>query len=293
MCGIAGIVKFDPRERVEEHRLVRMRDALVHRGPDGQGSVIRGPVGLAHRRLAIVDVEGGHQPMSNEDGSVWIVYNGEIYNHAELRPELTAAGHSYRTRCDTETILHLYEETGADVVERLHGMFAFALWDESNRRLLLARDRLGIKPLYYVCTGNELLFASEIKALLAAGSIRPAFNERVLSEFLATRFVSSEETFFRGIRKLLPGHVLSWTGHGGIRTHRYWRLPVVADEPSATPRSHVQLLRARLEAAVRSHLISDVPLGVFLSGCSDSKAHAGLGSRVTRGPFTPFAARFT
>ncbi len=216
MCGIAGIVKFDPRERAEEHRLARMRDALTHRGPDGEGLMVEGPVGLAHRRLAIVDVQAGRQPMCNEDGSVFVVYNGEIYNHAELRPGLEASGHRYRSRCDTETILHLYEEEGVDAVERLHGMFAFAIWDRSRQRLLLARDRLGIKPLYYACTDTELVFASEIKAILAAGSIRPAFNENVLPEFLATRFVSTEDTFFVGIRKLLPAHVLSWSPDRGF-----------------------------------------------------------------------------
>jgi asparagine synthase (glutamine-hydrolysing) len=183
MCGIAGILKFDPRQRVEEHRLLRMRDALSHRGPDGEGLMVDGPVGLAHRRLAIVDVDAGRQPMCNEDGSVFVVHNGEIYNHAQLRPGLEASGHRYRSRCDTETILHAYEEEGANAVKRLHGMFAFAIWDRSNRRLLLARDRLGIKPLYYACTDTELIFASEIKAVLAAGSIRPAFNEHVLPEF--------------------------------------------------------------------------------------------------------------
>src|SRR5712691_1003013 len=201
MCGIAGIVELDFQEPVEEGRLKRMRDALRHRGPDGEGLHIDGPVGLGHRRLAIVDVAGGHQPMTNEDGSAWIVFNGEIYNHAQLRPGLEARGHQYRTRSDTETILHLYEEEGDRCVERLRGMFAFALWDRRRRRLLLARDRLGIKPLYYACTDREILFASEIKALLAAGADPVRFNQAILPEFLATRFVAGEETFFRGIRK--------------------------------------------------------------------------------------------
>src|SRR5437870_3978396 len=189
MCAIVGIVQLDPRERVGDVRLKRMRDVLHHRGPDGEGLWAEGPVGLGHRRLAIVDVAGGHQPMANEDAAGWITYNGEIYNHAALRPGLEARGHRYRTRSDTETILHLYEEEGDRCVERLQGMFAFALWDRPRRRLLLARDRLGIKPLYYAITERELLFASEIKALLAAGGIRPTFNEAVLPEFLATRYV--------------------------------------------------------------------------------------------------------
>src|SRR5213593_208183 len=226
MCGIVGIVKLNPQAAVDEVGLKRMRDVLRHRGPDGEGLWIEGPVGLGHRRLAIVDVRGGHQPMANEDGTVWIVFNGEIYNHAELRPRLEACGHRYRTRSDTETILHLYEEEGERCVERLHGMFAFAVWDRSRGRLLLARDRLGIKPLYYALTDDELLFASEIKAILAAGSIRSTFNKAILPEFLATRFVSGEETFFGGVRKLLPGRTLTWSAHEGFQERRYWRLPL-------------------------------------------------------------------
>src|SRR5512143_2805402 len=173
MCGIAGIVKMDPRQRVEVERLHRMREVLLHRGPDGAGTFLEGPAGLAHRRLAIVDVKGGHQPMPNEDRSIWITYNGEIYNHASLRPGLEGLGHRYGSRSDTETILHLYEEEGERCVEKLQGMFAFAIWDGARGRLLLARDRLGIKPLYYACNDEEILFASEIKAILAAGSLRP------------------------------------------------------------------------------------------------------------------------
>src|SRR5438132_6372574 len=194
MCGIVGIVRFNG-DVVDEARLKRMRDVLRHRGPDGEGLWIEGPVGLGHRRLAIVDVAGGHQPLANEDESVWIVYNGEIYNHAALRPGLEARGHQYRTRSDTETILHLYEEEGERCVERLQGMFSFALWDRTRRRILLARDRLGIKPLYYAWSDDELLFASEIKAILAAGSVRPALDEGIVPEFLATRFIAGEETF--------------------------------------------------------------------------------------------------
>ena len=192
--------------------------------------------------------------MANEDQTVWIVFNGEIYNHAELRPELEARGHRYRTRSDTETILHLYEEEGERCVERLRGMFAFAVWDRTHNRLFLARDRLGIKPLYYACTDRELLFASEIKAILAAGSIRAEFNEAVLPEFLATRFVAGEETFFRGIRKLLPGRTLSWSLADGFRERRYWRLPVVTDDSPAEFQEQAGHLRTRLEGAVRSHL---------------------------------------
>src|SRR5207249_777682 len=182
--------------------------------------------------------------------------------HPTLRPELEARGHRYRTSSDTETILHLYEEEGDACVERLQGMFAFAIWDRKRGHLLLARDRLGIKPLYYASTERELLFASEIKAILAAGGIPASFNRDVLPEFLATRFVSGEETFFRGIYKLLPGHTLGWTASDGLRPRRYWRLPTVEDSSPATLGERASDLRTRLEAAVESHLMSDVPLGL-------------------------------
>src|SRR5216117_250823 len=289
MCGIVGIVNLDPRETVDETLLKRMRDVLRHRGPDGEGLWAEGPVGLGHRRLAIVDVAGGQQPMANEDESCWIVYNGEIYNHADLRPGLEARGHRYRTRSDTETIVHLYEEEQERCVESLRGMFAFALWDRARKRLLLARDRLGIKPLYYAVTQRELLFASEIKAILAAESIRPRLNETILPEFLATRFVAGEETFFQGVRKLLPGRTLTWSASEGVRTRRYWQLSVREDDSGAGLEARAGELRARLEAAVQSHLMSDVPLGLFLSGGLDSSALAGLMTRITRDPIHTFA----
>jgi asparagine synthase (glutamine-hydrolysing) len=289
MCGIAGIVARDPGARVDERRLARMRDALQHRGPDGSGLLADGPVGLVHTRLAIVDVARGEQPMPNEAGDVWVVFNGEIYNHADLRPGLQAQGHRYRTRCDTETIVHLYEEQGDGVVEGLRGMFAFAIWDRPRRRVLLARDRLGIKPLYYRIGDGELLFASEIKALLAASGERPAFNDAVLPEFLSTRFVSGEDTFFRGVRKLLPGHVLAWSIGDSPRPRRYWQLPDPV-ESAAAPSARD--LRERLEAAVSSHLMSDVPLGVFLSGGLDSSALAALAARKVAEPLQTFAVGF-
>jgi asparagine synthase (glutamine-hydrolysing) len=291
MCGIVGNVRLDLRESVDETRLKRMRDVLRHRGPDGEGLWVEGPVGLGMRRLAIVDVAGGHQPMTNEDQTVWIVYNGEIYNHAALRPELERRGHSYQTRSDTETILHLYEEEGERCVERLQGMFAFALWDRTRRRLLLARDRLGIKPLYYACTDQELLFASEIKAILAVGP-RPTLNEAVLPEFLATRFVSGEQTFFRGVKTLLPGRTLSWSLAEGFRERRYWRLPVDIDDAPVTLEQQASEVRARLETAVRSHLMSDVPLGLFLSGGIDSSGLAALMAPMVNEPIRTFAVGF-
>jgi asparagine synthase (glutamine-hydrolysing) len=293
MCGIAGIICHDPRERPDRDRLVRMRDVLTHRGPDGAGLLVDGPVGLAHRRLAIIDVAGGHQPMSNEDGSVWIVYNGEIYNHARLRGELEANGHVYRTRTDTETILHLYEELGERVVDRLEGMFAFALWDRSRQRLLLARDRLGIKPLYYAATATELSFASEIKALLAAGH-SAACNEGVIPSYLAMRFVPGEETFFTGVHRLLPGHVLTWSPGATPQPRRYWQVPEAAslDRGAIAEATDPRRLREELADAVERHLMSDVPLGVFLSGGIDSTALAALMAKTRLDQIKTFAVGF-
>jgi asparagine synthase (glutamine-hydrolysing) len=292
MCGIAGIVRFDPRDVVDEARLKRMRDVLRHRGPDGEGLWIDGPVGLGHRRLSIVDVAGGQQPMANEDGSVWITYNGEIYNHAALRPGLEAKGHRYQTRSDTETVVHLYEEMGDGCVEPLQGMFAFALWDRRRHRLLLARDRLGIKPLYYAVSDRELLFASEIKAILAVTAGRPTLNPAAVPEFLATRFLAGDETFFQGIRKVPPGHIFTWSLDGGPRRRRYWCLPTGTDDSPAGLEPRAADLRGRLETTVRSHLMSDVPLGLFLSGGLDSTGLAALMAPMASERISTFAVGF-
>ena len=230
--------------------------------------------------------------MANEDNTVWITYNGELYNHTALRPGLEAAGHRYRTRSDTETVVHLYEEEGPRCVERLQGMFAFAIWDQPRDRLLLARDRLGIKPLYYMITERELLFASEIKAILAASAERPALNPSAVPEFLATRFLAGEETFFRGIRKLPPGHILTWSRGAGPQRHRYWRLPLGTDDSPADLAERAAELRGRLEKTVRSHLMSDVPLGLFLSGGLDSTGLAALMAPMVSGPIQTFAVGF-
>ncbi|HET9845592.1 MAG TPA: asparagine synthase (glutamine-hydrolyzing), partial [Nitrospira sp.] len=276
MCAIAGILKFDQQERAERSRLGRMSAVQQHRGPDGSGVWLDGPVGLAHRRLAIIDVDGGQQPMTNEDDSLWIVFNGEIYNHAVLRLEMERAGHRYRTRSDTETILHLYETYGSRCVDRLQGMFAFAVWDRRQRRLLLARDRLGIKPLYYACNEHELLFASEIKGIVASGVPHVSFNHGILPEFLANRYVAGSDTFYRGVLKLLPGHLLEWSAEQGMRTRRYWYPPQVSVDEGAPLGQQADQLRVALQTAVRSHLMSDVPLGLFLSGGLDSSGLAAL-----------------
>jgi asparagine synthase (glutamine-hydrolysing) len=289
VCGIGGIVSLDGGSPVRRTRLDEINQVLRHRGPDGAGVWTDRGVGLAHRRLAIIDLAGGGQPMPNEDRTAWLVCNGEIYNHAALRTRLERHGHRLRSRSDNEVILHLYEDLGDACVEQLDGMFAFALWDVSRSRLLLARDRLGIKPLYYALTADELLFGSEIKAILAAGGIRPSLNRAILPEFLATNFVSGEETFFEGVRKLLPGRLLTWSLAEGTRTLRYWRPSQPGNDTRRTEREYARELRARLEDAVSSHLMSDVPVGLFLSGGVDSGALAGLMARASSTPVRTFA----
>ena len=291
MCGIAGIINLDPSKPVDIDRLCAMRDVLQHRGPDGDGVWTEGPVGLAHRRLSIVDVAGGRQPMT-ADGNSWITFNGEIYNHPQLKAELESAGHRYKTRSDTETILHIYKDAGEACVEQLSGMFAFAIWDRQQRQLLLGRDRLGIKPLYYAITDQHLLFASEIKAILASGYIRPELNEKAVPEYLASGFVPSDETFFRGIRKLMPGRTMTWSAAAGFRQRRYWQLPEAGESRSINWKDEANELRERLTDAVRSHLMSDVPIGLFLSGGIDSTALAALMAPMVNDRIKTFSVGF-
>ena len=202
MCGICGILYSDPHRQVERDTLAVMNAQIVHRGPDDDGFFVEGNVGLAMRRLSIIDLKTGHQPIGNEDNRLWIVYNGEIYNHRQLRADLQGRGHQYRTNSDTETIVHLYEEYGADCVKHLRGMFAFAIWDRRQRKLFLARDRLGIKPLYYRYEAGTLLFGSEIKTILAYPGVKAEFNRGTLAEYLAFGYISGSETMYAGIRKL-------------------------------------------------------------------------------------------
>ena len=283
MCGIAGIVATHALRPDDRGRVLRMRDVLAHRGPDGAGVFVDGRAALGHRRLSIVDLAGGAQPLANEDETIQVVFNGEIYNHADLRPQLEAAGHRYHTRSDTETIVHAYEQWGDDCVLRFRGMFAFAIWDAPKRRLLLARDRLGIKPLYWTRVGDRLLFASEIKGILESGLVEARVNEQALPEVLATRATAGEDTLFRGIHKLLPGHLLTLVD-GNVQVRRYWDVPAspepaAAAEPRRERGDDAEAFRALLDESVRVRLMSDVPLGVFLSGGIDSSAIAGLMAR--------------
>jgi asparagine synthase (glutamine-hydrolysing) len=294
MCGIAGIVASDRLHADERARVVFMRDVITHRGPDEAGLYVDEFAGLGHRRLSIVDLAAGHQPLGNEDGSIQIVFNGEIYNHNDLRGPLESSGHRYKTRCDTETIVHAYEQWGDDCVDRLRGMFAFAIWDAPRRRLLLARDRLGIKPLYWTVVNGRLLFGSEIKAILESGLVRKEANEQALPELLSTRYLSGEETLFRGIRRLMPGHTLVYE-NGEVTIRQYWDVPAGDVNPELarmTERQLVGRFRELLEESVRLRLMADVPLGMFLSGGLDSSAIAALMAGMIDRPLKTFSVAF-
>jgi asparagine synthase (glutamine-hydrolysing) len=274
MCGICGIAAGGAGGP-DPDALAAMSWALVHRGPDDDGQVIAGPVGLAARRLSIIDLAGGHQPIASEDGRVHVVQNGEIYNHAELRAELQAAGHSFRTRCDTEVIVHLFEEHGDGFAERLRGMFAIAIWDGRAGRLVLARDRFGIKPLFYrEDADGGLAFASELKALMALPDFDRGLDPRALESLLAFNSIPGPLTIFDGVHKLQPGHQLSWEPGRGTKVTQYAHVkPVQEGELRGdSPASLAEELRERLRDSVRAHLVSDVPVGVLLSGGVDSAA---------------------
>jgi asparagine synthase (glutamine-hydrolysing) len=292
MCGIAGIVATDRFHPDAHVRALRMRDVMVHRGPDDAGLHGDECAVLVHRRLSIVDLAGGRQPLSNEDGTKWVVFNGEIYNHASVRRELEGFGHRYRTKSDTETIVHAYEQWGDACVDHFRGMFAFAIWDAPKRRLLLARDRLGVKPLYWARRGDLLLFGSEIKAILASGLIDAEPNVGAIPELLSTRSIAGSETMFRGVQKLLPGRALVFE-RGKTTIRQYWDLPARDahdnPRPSANP---VARFRELLEESVRLRLMSDVPLGVFLSGGIDSSAVAAIMARQLGRPLQTFSVAF-
>jgi asparagine synthase (glutamine-hydrolysing) len=292
MCGICGILYLDSHRQVERDTLAGMNAQIVHRGPDDDGFFAEGNVGLAMRRLSIIDLKTGHQPISNEDNRLWIVYNGEIYNHQQLRADLMRRGHQYRTNSDTESILHLYEEYGADCVKHLRGMFAFAIWDRSQRKLFMARDRLGIKPLYYRYKAGTLLFGSEIKTILAYPGVKAEFNQGTLAEYLAFGYLGGSETMYAGIQKLPPGHTLEIGGDGRLIVTAYWDLSVAPDPAGKERDYYVKTYRELLEACVSSHLMSDVPLGVFLSGGLDSSAVAALATKIRREPIETFSVGY-
>jgi asparagine synthase (glutamine-hydrolysing) len=289
MCGITGIFDFDGAS-VDPPRLRAMTDALRHRGPDGAGEYFDGPVGLGHRRLSIIDIDGGAQPIGNEDDSVQLVFNGEIYNFIELRRELVAAGHRFRTRSDTEVIVHAYEQWGPDCVARFNGIFAFALWDAPRRRLFLARDHLGVKPLYYLRVGALLLFGSEIKALLAHPACPRAVDRVALGQLFALRYVPSPRTLFEGIRKLPPGHSML-VDSDGLEVMRHWSF-IPEQRNGAREDALVDEYESLLENAVRLQLRSDVPVGLFLSSGVDSASLLAMMRKHLGGPLHTFTIGF-
>jgi asparagine synthase (glutamine-hydrolysing) len=287
MCGFCGI--SHPGGSVERCTIEAMCTSLLHRGPDDFGVHVDGTIGLGATRLSIIDLEGGHQPLTNETGSIWAVQNGEIYNYQELRADLLRCGHRLATHSDTEVLVHLYEQYGDDFVQRLHGMFAFAIWDAPRRRLLLARDRLGVKPLVYTVHDGRLLWGSEIKALLTAGVPRRV-DPAALHDYLSFDYVPGPRTMFDGIRKLQAGHLLIWDGDVHIRP--YWDVPGKHQEVGHNREELRAHLRGLLDDAVREAMVSDVPVGAFLSGGLDSSLIVALMSRLSQGPVRTFSVGF-
>jgi asparagine synthase (glutamine-hydrolysing) len=290
MCGIAGIVSNEYGS-IDPATIHQMCQTIIHRGPDDEGVFVRGHAGLGMRRLSIIDLAGGHQPLFNEDGTVWIVYNGEVYNFPELRPELESRGHHFRTHTDTEVIVHLYEELGAQCVEKLRGMFAFAIYDERRGRLLLARDRLGIKPLHYASFKGRLLFGSEIKSILAVQPELGRVNPQALLQYLHLGYIPDPATAFLEIHKLPPGHVLELE-RGKVSVRQYWDLPEYGTQQPRSEEECLEELEQRLAEAVRIRLISDVPLGALLSGGVDSSTVVALMARASSAPVKTFSVGF-
>ncbi len=296
MCGIAGIL--DIKRKPENHVILGMTGIMRHRGPDGEGIYIDGPVGLGHRRLSIIDINTGAQPMSNEDGSVWITYNGEVYNFMELRNELESRGHKFRTKSDTETIIHAYEQYGEDCVKKLRGMFAFCIWDAKKKSLFLARDRLGKKPLYYFYDKSRFVFASEIKAVISDKRIKRELDLSAVSDYFTYQYIPFPKTIFKNIYKLPPGHFMTvqqqlpeQAGEVSINIRQYWDIEYNPDY-SVSEHDWVDGLREKLLDAVKVRLISDVPLGAFLSGGLDSSSIVAFMSRVMNQPVKTFSIGF-
>ncbi len=272
MCGIVGKLYLDGQQPVDPNLVQEMMDIIAHRGPDGEGKHVNGPVGLGHRRLSIIDLRPtGAQPMSNEDGTVWIVFNGEIYNFPELRAELLARGHVFRSTTDTEVIVHLYEELGSECVKRLRGMFAFAIWDQKQRTLFLARDRVGIKPLYFCHTSKAVIFGSEIKSLLLDPEVPRELNPKAIDRFLTYLYLPGKETLFRTINKLEPGHYLV-VRNGAVEVKQYWDLHFQPSDRWNSLDAAAEELGDLLRRTVKDHMISDVPVGFLASGGVDSTA---------------------
>ncbi len=284
MCGICGKIN---KSGVSREEMMLMNNMLVHRGPDDEGYYIKGPVGLGHRRLSIIDLEGGKQPICNEDQSVWIVCNGEVYNYRELRAELINRGHTFRTRSDTEVIIHLFEEYGDRCVERLSGMYAFAIWDEKNQKLLLARDRLGQKPVFYLYDNNIFHFASEIKSILTGNEVDRDIDYESVHHYFSLRFIPSPGTMFHKIKKLPPAHILVFQ-KGKVRLDRYWDIDF-NEKLLLSDNEYIECLDEHLTSAIESHLVSDVDIGAFLSGGMDTSMVVAVMGCLLKSNFKTFA----
>lgn len=291
MCGICGQLSFNKESPIDTLLIRRMCSTLKHRGPDNEGMFVDAHIGLGHSRLSVIDIEGGYQPMRNEDKTVWVVSNGEVYNFLELRNILEKKGHKFHSRSDTEVIVHLYEEEGTDCVKALRGMFAFALWDARNRSLLLARDRLGQKPLFYAHDHRGLTFASEMKALLQDPNLSQQVNLTSLHHFLTLQYVPGPQTIIQGINQLQPGHLLEYSG-GQLKIKRYWE-PNFLPKIELSKEEAAEEFRELLEESVRLRLVSDVPLGALLSGGIDSSMIVGLMSRVANKQVKTFSIGFS
>jgi asparagine synthase (glutamine-hydrolysing) len=290
MCGICGIFEFESRAEISPDLVRRMTNTIIHRGPDDEGIYVAPGVGLGFRRLSIIDVAGGHQPISNEDGRIWVMLNGEIYNYPELRQELLARGHRFSTRSDTESIVHLYEEYGEDCFGRLHGMFAIAIWDSRERKLLLARDRVGKKPLFYSVNRNRILFGSELKCLLAAEGLERNIDPQALSDYFSFGYVPAPKTIYRDARKLNPGCYAVVTAKG-VQEVPYWDLSFAQVE-NRSEEEWCEMLRHSLCEATRVRLMSDVPLGAFLSGGLDSSSVVAMMSHLMKRAVTTCSIGF-
>lgn len=290
MCGIAGVYYFDRQKKIDEAILLSMRDQMALRGPDDAGLYLEPGIGLGFRRLSIIDLADGHQPMTNEDGTLWLVFNGEIYNFLELRPELEARGHRFKTRSDSEVILHAYEEYGERCVEKFNGMFAFAIYNARDHSLFIARDRLGVKPFYYTQTDSFFAFASSLKALLRHPEIPANIDPHSLSEYLLFEYVPAPRSMIRNIWKLLPGH-RAWVRHGKFTAEKYWDLDYTVGKEKTVP-EYEEELRHLLRASVKRRLVSDVPLGIFLSGGIDSSAILSFMSELGHRPLKSFSIGF-
>ena len=281
MCGFAGIASASVNEKIDKRIVHKMSELLYHRGPDDSGFYFDSGIGIGHRRLSIIDVSGGNQPLSNEDRSVWVSFNGEIYNFQELKNRLISLGHQFKTNCDTEVIVHSYEEWGLESFSFFNGMFAFALWDCNKRCLLLVRDRLGVKPLYWAKLNNKLLFSSEVKSILAVPGFEKRMSLSALSSYLTFRQAVWDLSFFKGVNKVLPGHYLIFQG-GDLQIKKYYELPVNDASEDLGEQYYIDLVTDLLRKSIKRRMISDVPIGAFLSGGLDSSILVALMSELNR-----------